>query len=81
MNDGNLKAVLTDSQASEAVWAFAMQYGGLGLVFALGIVLALRAGELSLQPGRKRRWLLTLLGGYGAYALVHGVFQFYWIWE
>lgn len=67
---------MTPELFSDALSAYLMQYVGLGLVFLLGIVVAVRAGDLGLRTPHQRRWLLVLVGGYLWYAVLHGFFQF-----
>lgn len=60
----------------DALTAYLVQYVGLGLVFFFGLWVAYRQGDVGLRTKRQRRWLGILVGGYFAYAGVHGLFQF-----
>ena len=61
---------------NDALIAYLMQYLGLGAVFFFGIYIAWRQGDVGLKTPRQRKWLGLLVGGYAAYALLHGFFQF-----
>ncbi len=52
--------------------SYLYQYAVGGLVFAAGVALAWRAGQLGWTAGRPRRRLLTLLGGLAFFAALHG---------
>ena len=54
--------------------SFGYQYFVGGLVFALGLLLVWRGGELGLR-GRGMRAFLGLVAGLGLLALLQGIFQ------
>jgi len=61
---------------SELWLCFLYLYVGFGAVFAIGMIYAWRQGDVGLGDARQRRNLLTMVGGYLLYAVVHGFFQF-----
>ncbi len=67
---------MTPELFQDALIAYLVQYGGLGLMFFYGLWLAYRQGDVGTKTKRQRKWLTILLGGYVVYAVVHGLFQF-----
>jgi len=67
---------VTPELQHDALIAYLIQYVGLGAVFLFGLWLAWREGEVGLNTARRRRWLFVMVGGYVAYAFMHGLFQF-----
>lgn len=61
---------------SELLLCYLYLYLGLGAVFAAGMFYAWRQGDVGLGDVRQRRNLLTMVGGYLLFAVVHGFFQF-----
>lgn len=55
---------------------FIFFYVGLGVIFVVGLIYAVRQGDVGLARGRRRRNLLLLLGGMAIYLALHGFFQF-----
>ena len=60
----------------ERLLTFLYQYGVGGLVFFGSLLLLWRRGMLGGQSGERRRWVLLLVLGFGAYALAQGALQF-----
>jgi hypothetical protein len=60
----------------ERLLTFLYQYGVGGLVFVGSLVLLWRHGLLGERPAERRRWVILLLLGLLAYALVQGALQF-----
>lgn len=61
---------------SERLLTYLYQYGVGGLVFFGSLLLLWRRGMLGGQSAHRRRWVLLLLLGMVAYAVVQGVLQF-----
>lgn len=61
---------------SERLVTFLYQYGVGGLVFFGSLLLLWRRGMLGGDSGERRRWVVLLVLGLLAYALVQGAFQF-----
>ncbi len=61
---------------SEALLCYLIHYLGFGLIFFVGLAYCFAQGDVGLRTPRRRRALLFLLGGYGFFASLHGVFQF-----
>ena len=55
---------------------FIFLYLGMGAIFFVGLLYAIRQGDVGLTRGRKRRNLVMLLGGLAFYMVLHGLFQF-----
>ena len=55
---------------------FAFQYLGLGLVFVIGMLCAVRQGDVGLKDRPRRRNLVVMVGGLVFYLALHGFFQF-----
>ena len=55
---------------------FLFQYLVLGSIFFVGLLYAIRQGDVGVAPGRKRRNLIMLVGGLVLYMTIHGFFQF-----
>jgi hypothetical protein len=60
----------------ERLLTYLYQYGVGGLVFFGSLLLLWRRGMLGGPSSTERRWVLLLILGMVAYALVQGVFQF-----
>jgi hypothetical protein len=60
----------------ERLLTYLYQYGVGGLVFVGSLLLLWRRGMLGGHSTERRRWVLLLLLGLLAYALVQGVLQF-----
>ena len=61
---------------SELLLCYLYLYVGFGAVFFIGVGYAWRQGDVGWSTPRRRRNLVTLVGGFLAYAVVHGFFQF-----
>jgi len=61
---------------NERLLTYLYQYGVGGLVFFGSLLLLWRRGMLGSQSAERRRWVLLLVMGMVAYALVQGVLQF-----
>jgi len=55
---------------------FIFLYLGMGAIFVVGLVYAVRQGDVGLARGRRRRNLVMLVGGLAVYLALHGFFQF-----
>jgi hypothetical protein len=55
---------------------FLFEYLVLGIIFVVGLIYAIRQGDVGLRRGRPRKNLVMLLSGYVLYMAVHGFFQF-----
>jgi len=53
--------------------SYLYQYAVGGLVFASGIVIAWRTGQIGLTPGAPRQRLAVLLAGLAFFALLQGL--------
>jgi hypothetical protein len=53
--------------------SYLYQYAVGGLVFAAGIVIAWRTGQIGPAPGAPRRRLVVLLAGLAFFALLQGL--------
>lgn len=60
----------------ERLLTYLYQYGVGGLVFFGSLLLLWRRGMLGDRSASRRRWVLLLILGMVAYALVQGVLQF-----
>ncbi len=52
------------------------QFGVGGILFVVGLVLAIRARTLDLKTSSGKRWLVLLIGGFVLYLCLHVFFQF-----
>ncbi len=62
---------------NERLLTFLYQYGVGGLVFFGSLLLLWRRGMLGSGSAERRRWVLLLVMGMVAYALVQGALQFW----
>ena len=71
-----LAAVGAGGPAEPADWtSWAYVYGVGGLVFAVGLALCIRTGEIDPSRRRGRRTLALMIAGFVGYALLQGVMQ------
>ena len=56
-----------------AMASYLYQYLVGGLVFAVGLAIVWRTGQVSLAPGRPRRRLAVLIAGLAFFALLQGL--------
>ena len=52
--------------------SYLYQYIVGGMVFALGLAIAWRTGQIGWSPGRPRRRLIVLLGGFLFFVVLQG---------
>jgi hypothetical protein len=57
-----------------AIYLF--EYLVLGSIFLIGLIYAVRQGDVGLARGRRRANLVMLVGGFALYMAIHGFFQF-----
>jgi|GEM_PF-2119905 len=57
-------------------WSFVYQYGVGGLIYAIGVWIALKSGILDLQDPKERKIFFWLTVCFLVFAGVHALFQF-----
>ena len=55
---------------------YVYQYSIMLILFVVGIVIAVRSGQLRLDTKRGKRYLLILTGGFIGYMVLQGFMQF-----
>jgi len=71
-----LAAAGAGGAAEPAGWtSWAYVYGVGGLVFAIGLALCLKSGQIDPSRRRGRRILALMIAGFVGYALLQGVMQ------